>query len=478
VNARGRKNDEGTRYSLFFSVTLGKRPVWVFEFLMSRSQSYRYLAHARASELQYSPFVRELMGWMQVVSGRMSRKPSVRAAKLVRGMSLMASEWARNRIYKMLQKNPGIDAEGVWRDTLKEHQQFRPLLQRLPGLSRTIVLKAPAANGEKGVLLLTFEYNWARLLLGADNEQLHWITERFHIVLSSSSSPTNYAALAFALSRIPGTVFVQACNPDEYERIERFHPRLKCLPVMPCDWIMPDLYQPKPMAERTCDIMMVAFWGPVKRHWEFFDMLTKLPAFLRVTMVGQTDGVRNKEDMIRIARDLGVKQELEVHQSIPIQQVAELQCDAKVSVIMTRREGCCVAAVESLFAGSALAMRADAHIGPLAYINAQTGMLLRPGRVAKDMATLLERAPSLRPQDWAAQNVSCYRSQEKLDAYFKQVDVQENRPWTSGIVLPIWRPHPTFARPEDQTALRPVYAELHQRMPAVFPVDLITESWR
>lgn len=445
---------------------------------MSWLRSYQYLAAVRALEVQYSPSVRELMGWLQVISGQMSNKPSVRAAKMMRGMALMVSEWSRDRICDLLRKNPGFDAEEVWGDTMKEHHHFGPLLRKLPGLSRSIVLKAPAANGEKGVLLLTFEYNWARLLLGAGYDQIRWLDEHFHIVLSSSSSPTNYAALSLALSRIRGTVFVQACNPDEYERIERFHPRLKCLPVMPCDWIMPELYRPKPMAERSCDILMVAFWGPVKRHWEFFNMLTKLPASLRVTMVGQTDGVRNKDDMIRIARDLGVKQELEVHQSIPIQQVSELQCDAKVSVIMTRREGCCVAAVESLFAGSALAMRADAHVGPLAYINAQTGMLLRPGHVARDMATLLERAPSLRPQDWATQNVSCYRSQEKLDAFFKQIDIQENRPWTSGLVLPIWRPHPTFARPEEQAALRPVYAELHQRMPVVFPEDLITESWR
>ncbi|MDI1310846.1 hypothetical protein [Prosthecobacter sp.] len=445
---------------------------------MSLFKSYQYLARVRVLEAQYSPLVRESLGWANVVRGVLSGKPSVRAAKLTRGMALMVSEWSKNKVCKMLRRSPGIDATNVWRDTMTDHHHFGPLMRKLPGLSRSIVLKAPAANGEKGILLLTFEYNWARLLVGADNEQLRWITERFHIVLSSSSSPTNYAALSLALSRIPGTVFVQACNPDEYASLEGFHPRLKCLPVMPCDWIMPDLYQPKPMAERTRDIMMVAFWGPVKRHWEFFDMLTKLPADLRVTMVGQTDGIRNKDDMIRIARDLGVKQELEVYQSIPIQQVAELQCDAKVSVIMTRREGCCVAAVESLFAGSALAMRADAHIGPLAYINEQTGMLLRPGRVAKDMATLLERAPSLRPQDWASKNVSCYRSLEKLDAYFKQVDAQENRAWTGGIVLPIWRPHPTFARPEDQAMLRPVYAELHERIPAVFPVDLITESWR
>lgn len=445
---------------------------------MSRFSTLRYLAKVRALEVQYSPLVRESLGWLTVARGLLSRKPSVRAARLMRGMGLLVSPRSQDYVADLLRHRPGIENTEVWRDTMLEHHHYGPLCRKQPALTRSIVLKAPQANGEKGILLLTFEYNWARLLTNLDDEQLRWLTERFHIVLSSSSSPTSYAAMSLAVARIPDTIFVQACNPDEYERVERFHPRLKSLPVMPCDWIRPDLYHPKPMNERTRDIMMVAFWAPVKRHWDFFDMLSKLPASLKVTMVGQTDGVRNKDDMIRIARDMGVKQELDVHQSIPIQKVAELQSDSKVNIITTRREGCCVAAVEALFAGSALAMRSDAHIGPLAYINDQTGMLLRPGHMAEDMLTLLDRTSRLRPHDWASANVSCYRSQEKLDAYFQQVAVNEGRPWTRGIVLPMWRPHPTFAKPEEQEALRPIYAELHQRMPTVFPLDLITESWR
>lgn len=445
---------------------------------MSRLKSYQYLAHVRALEIQYSPLVRETLGWVSVLSGLGSRKPAVRAAKLVRGMGLMVSQKSQNRVAAMLRRSPGIEGPDVWRETISMHHQYGSVFRKQPALTRSIVLKAPAPNGEKGVLLLTYEYNWARLLLGLDDAQLRWLTERFHIVLSSSSSPTSYSALALAVSRIPDLVFVQACNPDEYERIERFHPRLRSLPVMPCDWIKPELYRPKPMAERTRDVIMVSFWGPVKRHWEFFAMLKKLPASLKITLVGQTDGVRKKEDMLRIARDMGVKQDLEMHQSIPVEQVAELQCDSKVSVIMTRREGCCVAAVESLFAGAALAMRSDAHIGPLAYINEQTGMLLRPGHTAADLAALLERAPGMRPQDWASENVSCYQSHRKLDEFFNEVALDEGRPWTRGIVMPVWRAHPTFADSADQENMRPIYDELHRRMPQVFPVDLVTESWR
>jgi glycosyltransferase involved in cell wall biosynthesis len=280
-------------------------------------------------------------------------------------MSLLEHQFSLDLVGRRMLHSPSVQAENAWSSAMRSHHHYGPLCHSQPSLSRSIVLKAPKSPEEKGILLLTFEYNWVRLLLNASNEQIRWLNENYYMVLSSSSSPTNYGALAFALARLTGTLFVQLCNLDEADRIRRFDPRLRPLPMMPCDWLNPDFYHPKPMPERSRDLLMVSFFAPVKRHWEFFALLAKLPEDLRVTLVGQTDGVRNKEDMIRIARHMGVKQDLEIHQSIPIERVTEIQCDSKVSVIMSRREGCCVAAVESLFAGSALAMRADAHIGPL-----------------------------------------------------------------------------------------------------------------
>ena len=154
------------------------------------------------------------------------------------------------------------------------------------------------------------------------------------------------------------------------------------------------------------------------------------------------------------------------------------QCNAKVSVIMTRREGCCVAAVESLFAGCALAMREDAHVGPLAYINPRTGLRLRPGRLAEDLMDLLKRAPSLDPRGWAEENVAGPVSRHKLDELLATHAKSTGRPWTRDVVQPQWRPHPAFAREEDREAMRTVYEELHRRFPQVFSDKLLTESWR
>ena len=335
----------------------------------------------------------------------------------------------------------------AWHRAVARHPGLKRARDAMPGLTRTIVLKAPLPGGEKGVLLSTFEYNWSKLL-------------------------------ALAAHMATDTVFVQACNPRDVPVIEAWHPRLQCLPTMPCDWLNADLFKPKPAAERTRDITMVSFWGEVKRHWEFFEALARLPADLKITLIGQRDGQRTRETMLGLARAAGVPQQLEILESIPVQQVYDILADSKVSVIMSLREGCCVAAVESLFAGCALAMRADAHVGPLDYIHAETGARLRPGHTAEDLLALLARAAELRPADWAVQHLSGTQSHQRVNTLLREHARSRGRPWTQDLALPQWRPHPTFVHPQEQQALRPAYAELHRRFPAVFPADLWSESWR
>lgn len=427
---------------------------------------------------RHSRAARAVAAWLEIERARLASDPVRQAACLARAMDLAEEPGVEAAACGALQKHPGIENADVWRKVVRDLPRYRTMLRDEPALTRSIVLKAPGADGEKGVLLMTFEYNWARLLLGLTPEEFRRLDERYDFVLSASWSPTDYAVLALAVSQVRGTVFVQSCNYDEVAKIERFHPRLKCLPTLPCDWINPVLYQPKPFAERTTDIVMVANWGEFKRHWDLFRALADLPADLTVVLIGQREANRGKEFIRALARDLGAPQALEIHESIPISEVAVHQCNAKVSVIMSRREGCCVAAVESLFAGCALAMRSDAHVGPLAYINEQTGARLRPGHLADDLRHLLASASSLRPREWAVENLSCHASHQKVNAQLREHAIREGRPWTRDIALPQWRPHPTFANRGEQESMRPAYDDLHRLAPKVFAADLWSESWR
>lgn len=447
---------------------------------MSAGAFIRRTKLAAADELRHSPIMREAAGWALFFRGLMAGDAVDRGSHLARAIGFANTQRLADRCTKALHAKPGIEGAGeVWQRIVRGMPRYRELVKERPHLDRSIILKAPGENGEKGVLLMTFEYNWARLLLGLNDEEFGWLDERFDFVLSTSWSPTDYAVLALALSRIRGTVFAQSCNYGEIAAIERFHPRLKCLATLPCDWINPELYSPKPAGERGTDIVMVANWGEFKRHWELFRALAKMPPSLKVTLIGQPEGRRTIATLKSLAEDFGVRQELSFIESIPISEVARHQCDAKVSLIMTRREGCCVAAVESLFAGCALAMRADAHVGPLAYvIDGRTGRRLRSGWLAEDLMALIEGAASLDPRGWAIENVSGTVSRKKLDDLLAEHSRKAGRPWSRGIVQPQWRPHPAFASEADREMMRPVYEDLHKRFPHVFSAELLTESWR
>lgn len=433
---------------------------------------------ARLYDLKFSRTLREAAGWAHLGRALLKRAPAGRAAHCGSARGFLDSRLGARLLQRLVDTDPSLQDAASWRQAVAGHPGLKRAREALPTLSRTIILKPPLPGGEKGVLLSTFEYNWSKLLLSLPPGGFEWLDRHYDLILSSSSSPTHYGCLALAARLASDTVFVQACNHRDRPVIEAWHPRLRCLPTMPCDWLNPSLFHPKPLAERTRDITMVSFWGEVKRHWEFLEALARLPANLKITLIGQRDGQRTRETMLELARAAGVPQQLEILESIPVQQVYDVLCDSKVSVIMSLREGCCVAAVESLFAGCALAMRADAHVGPLDYIDDHTGARLRPGHTAEDLLTLLQRAGEMQPATWANAHISGRQSHAQVNAQLQAHARERGRPWTRDLALPQWRPHPTFVHTEEQEALRPAYAELHQRFPTVFPDNLWSESWR
>lgn len=428
--------------------------------------------------VRYSRGLRHAGGLIWLACGLRAGTPAVRITRLARALTMLDNAATRRKAVQALRQNPGFDDPAPWAEAVRAEPRYSNLLKDKPHLTRSVILKAPGPGGERGVLLMTFEYNWARLLLGLDAAGRRWMDERYDLVLSTSWSPTDYAVLGLAAACLQGEVFVQSCNYGEIAAIEAFHPRLRCLQTLPCDWINPALYAPRPPAERVTDIVMVANWGEFKRHWEFFRALRRMPAGLKIVLIGQREPGRSTETIRRLARAFGVPQELEIHESLPISEVARHQCQARVSVIMSRREGCCVAAVESLFAGCALAMRADAHVGPLAYINEQTGCRLHPGRMHEELMSLLDRSSRLTPRQWALENIACHLSREKLNTLLKASVERRGLPWTNEIAQPHWRPHPTLAREDDRERLRTAYDELHQRFPQIFSADLIETSWK
>lgn len=375
---------------------------------------------------------------------------------------------------------PWIDGpkSGIWRDRQIGRERHAAAIKAHGHghVSRTVMVKAPGAGGEKGVLITYFEYNFQRLLDGI--EDYRRFTDKYTVVYSTSWSPTSYHLLANLLAESSGPVSIQACNYNEIPALRGFHPRVRCLETLPCDWLDPSLYEPKPFAERDIDILVVSNWAPFKRHWALFNALRELPESLKIVCVGQPEIGHGLEQMREMQRLLGARQNIEFLQSIPIEQVTALQCRAKVSAILSKREGCCVAATESLMAGAALALVRGACIGPLAYINERTGFALDDDRIAEGLRTALAHAHEREPRTYALERLSCEVSAQKLNTLLKTEALAEGRPWTSDIHTPVWRPYPRLSSPAAKEELRPAFDELHRSHPAVFPDHLHDTSHR
>ena len=158
---------------------------------------------------------------------------------------------------------------------------------------------------------------------------------------------------------------------------------------------------------------MVANWAPFKRHWQLFDALRRMSKDLRVTLIGQTEGPYTVDYARQQTKLFGVKQDIEFLENVSIDEVTRRQCNSRISLILSRREGCCVAAVESVFADTPLALLRNAHIGPKAYINDQIGVLLNGPRLDYQLKGFLDTVEKYQPRAWAVKNISCFRSIEK-----------------------------------------------------------------
>lgn len=393
---------------------------------------------------------------------------------LNRCYSLTNSPSLRKSIVRKLEVFINGGQSRVWYEEKVGWGRFNQVINKHPQLSRTIILKAPGEKGEKGVLFVYFEYNWMKLLAGISS--FEEFEQQYDIIFAASWSPTNFDMLALALSKIEGRVYVQPANYADVEVLEAYHSRIKCVDSLACDWVHPKYFEPLPQAERDIDILMVANWAPFKRHWEFFKALAQMPAELKVTCVGQAEGKHGLNQIKQLRDYFQGPQKIVFQQSLPIDEVTKLQCRSKINVILSLREGGCVAGPEALFAGAALAMRGDACIGSMAYINEETGARLLVGNIATQLTELLSKADSMQPQLWARKNISSSRTTGKLNTFFKQEADRLRRPWTADLVEMCYRPYPTYVLQEDKEGLRSSYQDLHQVWPNVFGEDLIERS--
>ena len=330
---------------------------------------------------------------------------------------------------------------------------------RDPRIHKAAILKPCLGPSEKGVLFISFEGLWARLL---NQQEVRAFAERYTLVVAPSSSPHNFINYVFPRA-YPDPIFTLISNPHDRDVLPRISNRLIVVPLYASSWVNPDLYQPLPKADRPYDLIMVASWGKVKRHHVLFSALRSMPKELRVLLVGQDQESRSAETIGELARWYGVADRLTILSNQPYREVTKLFCQARASVVLSKREGSCVVVAESLFADAPVGLLQDAVLGSRVFINEQTGRFLDGNHLARDLTDLVQNADRYQPRAWAEQNISCFHSTQILNDVLKQHALRRGQAWTQDIAALHWAPDPKLIRVEDQHRLAAEREEIRQR---------------
>ena len=197
---------------------------------------------------------------------------------------------------------------------------------------------------------------------------------------------------------------------------------------------------------------------------------------LRVVLIGQDSDGRTADDVWREVKAFGVAEQIEIIRDATIEMVTNQQCNSKASVILSAREGSCVAVTESFFADTPVAMMHNAHIGSRAYINRQTGILMQPETMSKQLSELIEQRTSYSPRAWAMANITCFHSTKTLNSLLQTYSSERGIPWNRKVVPFCWRPDPVYVRDADAAQLAPAYQDLYERYGVVVAGHAVAEK--
>jgi glycosyltransferase involved in cell wall biosynthesis len=405
----------------------------------------RYLRDAVPDALQASPVVRAAAAravWLKAQLER--RSPTRRLAHLARAAQLAPG--ARGLLAAARAELDRFDAARVdWGAV--------PGTTARAELPKAIILKPPVSPAEKGLLHIAFEDQWLRLLRSG---QAAAVARRFDLLLGPSWSPPPDLALLLAVKLWPGRLYTLLSNFDDAATMRALSDRLVPVPLLASSWGDPSAYEPYLGGPKDYDLVMLANFSRVKRHWLLFHTLRRLPRRFRVLLLGVPLGGRDERALRDEARAYGVADRFDLLARPPRAEILRGLCRARAGLIFSRLEGSCIAVAETLLADTPAGLFRRARIGSRAFINERTGRLLDRGLgLPRQIERLVEDADGFTPRAWALENISCYRSQQTLNALLREEARREGRPWTRDVVPMANDLLPSYLSPEVEAEMRP-----------------------
>ncbi len=323
-------------------------------------------------------------------------------------------------------------------------------------IKKGIILKRPVSAREKGVLFISFENQWMRLLRHGNVEA---IARDFHLVLAPSWSPPHDMAFLLADKFWPGPFFHLLSNYADPPIFARLSSKAVAVPLLASNWVHPHIFGDAGSNDKPFDIVVLANFSPYKRHFALFKLLRQMRTNAKVLLLGTPWAGRTEQNLRDEAALYGVQDNITIRARLPDQELVPAMRSAKTGLIPSLNEGSCVAVVELMFVNVPVAMFDDAVIGSKAFINPRTGCLLHGQNPAAQMADFIARYRDYTPRQWAIDNaISCFGSTAILNSCLRRFSLDRGDSWTEDIVAHHWRPNPAYVYHEDLAPMRKLYS--------------------
>jgi glycosyltransferase involved in cell wall biosynthesis len=361
---------------------------------------------------------------MRLHSGALSKTIDARIAALFR------SELAKYRDGR----SPGLSAlfDGLIAEAVDGfYRGDKPNPERLIG-SRLLVIKS-WSPGERGVLVVDYS-NIFPLVPGLFD--LEAIAERYRIVLEPSWAGVCTPDILL-YSRLGAPVYIETVEPRDREFLETIGTNLAPVPLA-ANWWVDHRVSPSVSAERDIDVIMVAAWGGIKRHWRFLKALGRLRRRghrVRTMLIGYPQEL-TMADIRALAERFGVSDQVETREWLTREEVGAMLARAKVFVLWSRRECANRAIIEAMEADVPVIVRKGLTFGyAYPYINERTGRFVAEDDLGDGILEMLEHRNGLAPRDWILSNMTPERGTRILEDHLRGEAARAGEPWTSGLAV-------------------------------------------
>ena len=313
-------------------------------------------------------------------------------------------------------------------------QRYFDQPERLLG-SVAMVLKSPNSEG-KGVIVVCYSYVFplfARLF------DVRKIAKDYLIVFEPSwSGYCNWDILCYSHLECP--VFVQANEPRDYKFIEGLQPHFWPVPIAANSWVDHRVFRPIEDVKKDIDLIMVAGWADFKRHHRVFNALGKLRkrgVRLKAVFIGYPMN-QSRDRILDAATYYGVRDQLEIYESLTPNEVNRHLNRAKVNLIWSRKEGVNRAIVEGMFADVPCLLREGFNYGyHYPHINSLTGCYANEQELPDKLIWMADNREKFSPRAWVEANMSCQRATDMLTRTIESSMAKVGEPWSGRLAVKV-----------------------------------------